>query len=278
MTFRANGRPHERLVKAGLLCFSRGVTSVIVVGYGNFQHLPYLLRALELQSTNDFEVVYVENGAGLDNRTINLLLKELKHKLKLKKIVNHKRTPERICWEMALPHTKGDLLIFLKGDVIPDRYLVESYIKANDDEHVLIGSRNTIRPDSLFAVNVTKALSGFDNKFHWHPLSKMVWQLDVMMRFMDDIFLENRRGYYLTSSDNMAVPRKIYEQVIPLKDPPDWDLGLKAWVDGYGFRYVPGAISFKGISPRDFELKDQERKTNLKEFFQREKTMLGRYG
>ena len=48
-------------------------TSVLIVGYKQAKIMPYLLKAYDLQSTKDFEVIYVENGAGSDEQGIRLL-------------------------------------------------------------------------------------------------------------------------------------------------------------------------------------------------------------
>lgn len=253
------------------------MTSVVIVGHGHREYIPYQFRALELQSTNDFEVVYVENGTNHEETGIQVL-KRIDPKFALKIIVNKVKLSDKECWELAVNRARGDLVIFLNGDVIPDRYLVESYQKFNDGDHLLVGVNHTIHPNKLFTVNVVKALSGFEHKLHWHPLSRMVWQLDIMSRLMDDLILDKGKAYYLTSSDNMAVPKDIYNQVKPLEDPVDVDLGFKAYMDGYSFRYVPAAIGFKSVDPSVFKERDKNRKEVIGKFMLREKTILGSYG
>lgn len=255
--------------------------SVLVVGYRQADIIPYLLRAYDLQSFKDFEVIYVENGAGTDERGIKTL-KEVKTKVALKKIVNHKNENIGLCWNMAAKQAQGDLLIFTAGNIIPDHFLVESYVKANDENHILAGVKYNIDPTRLFLLEMDKVFEDYAKKWNWHQMSRMVWGLDITSRFMTDITAFGNRPYYLVSGKNMAIPRKAFEQVSGasghLKDgfPSDWHLALKVWADGYEFKHVPGAIAFQVQKPGDENRLKDLKQEQIKEFHRMEKDILGK--
>jgi glycosyltransferase involved in cell wall biosynthesis len=255
--------------------------SVLVVGYKQARMMPYVLRAYDLQSTNDFELIYIENGAGENEAGIQYL-KTVKLKVPIKYIVNHKKETPGCCWNTAAGRAQGKLFILTKGDVIPDRFLVESYIKRDDQEHLMAGVKHNIDPERLLGFRPSEVFENYPERWSWHKLSRLVWNLDITTRFMDDIIDFHGRPYYLVSGSNMAVPKHIFNQVggfdVRLQDdsPVDWDLALKAWADGYEFKYVPGAIGFQVESWDQWQQKDEARRKCLEKFWQREKTLLGR--
>lgn len=255
--------------------------SVLVVGHRQADIIPYLLKAYDLQSVKDFEIIYTENDTA-KNETGVKVLKSLKTRIPLKRIVNYKKETLATCWNTAAGRAKGDLLILTKGSVIPDRFLIENYINANDGNHLLSGVCHNVDPDRLLMASVTEALKDYADKWQWHPLSQMVWGLDIMSRFTGKVSFLHNRPYYLVSGNNMAIPANVFKQVGGLDGSladqcsPDWDLALKAWADGFEFRHVPGAIAFQVESKNNHIEQDEAKRKSLHIFFTRESNILGK--
>ncbi len=106
---------------------SRGLTSVILATYNWPAALRYILRELDRQSSDAFEVVVADDGSSRQTAEVIASLQErvgyrLKH-------VWHEDEGFRLARirNLAVLEAEGDYLIFLDGDCIPLKHFVEDH-------------------------------------------------------------------------------------------------------------------------------------------------------
>jgi glycosyltransferase involved in cell wall biosynthesis len=115
--------------------------SVIVTTYNNLEHLKRVVTGLMNQSIKNFELVIADDGSKEETK---LWIDNLKEKSKLKvKHVWHEDRGFRKCeiLNKAVVESEGEYLIFLDGDCVPRKNMVETHIKSAREDRYVTGGK-----------------------------------------------------------------------------------------------------------------------------------------
>lgn len=256
--------------------------SVIIVGNSQKQVLPYVLKAYDLQAVKPHELIYVDNDTrGSSN--IKNHIKASSTKFKIKYINNFHKQNLASCYNLAVSMATGDLLVFMGESLIPDYFFLEHLQKAHDGNHVLIGQKLLIDREQLCFLKPEEAFVNYEKKYRWHKLASLVFEVDVLARFMDQINSVSGRPYAFTPDAGVAIPKKILEMADGFNSQLDEAISplqaatMRIFFDGGILRYISGALAFDAQpSVRRPEASLEQLSTRLMAFHAYEKTVLGR--
>jgi glycosyltransferase involved in cell wall biosynthesis len=143
--------------------------SVIVPTYKDIPALRLILLALEKQTYKDFEVIVAEDD---DSNEVKEFLKNFDTILTIKHFF-HEDSGNRkaIIMNKVLPHTRGEYLVFIDGDVIPFTTFVESHVTLSEKKTVLCGRRVNLGDKVTKDLRENK-ITSFDIEKHYFRLYK----------------------------------------------------------------------------------------------------------
>lgn len=105
--------------------------SVIVATYNQSKTVPLVIEALRHQTNRDFEVIIADDGS--TSQELEVYRDSLKFLPVKSEIISQPDKGYRLAKSRnnAIHLAKNDLLIFLDGDVVPDKNMVESHINTH---------------------------------------------------------------------------------------------------------------------------------------------------
>lgn len=131
--------------------------SIIIAYYKNKIALELILKALENQSCQNFEVIIAED----DIKSDFPFIEQSKLKQKIKHVFQNEDVGFRknAMLNKALKIAEGQYIIFVDGDCIPDKNFVKAYDKWIQDDHICFGRRVMIGPKMTTRLYESKDLS-----------------------------------------------------------------------------------------------------------------------
>jgi cellulose synthase/poly-beta-1,6-N-acetylglucosamine synthase-like glycosyltransferase len=133
--------------------------SVIIAFYKNIDALHLILKALDRQSENNFEVIIAEDDN--DNDTLQFVdsiktkfFYEITHLRQ--EADNGFRKNEML--NKSIRESKGDMIVFLDGDSIPHKHLIKEYVKNAKEGVALFGRRVMLSIELTQKLYMTKDL------------------------------------------------------------------------------------------------------------------------
>ena len=113
--------------------------SIIIPLYKDLVALKLILNALEKQTYKNFEVIIAEDDNAKETKDfLNNLDTHLEIQHFSQKNDGNKKA---MILNKVLPHTKGEYIIFIDGDVIPYTTFIQSHIDLSEEKTVLCGRR-----------------------------------------------------------------------------------------------------------------------------------------
>jgi glycosyltransferase involved in cell wall biosynthesis len=166
-------RRHEVALPPKPVPRTRPRATLIVTTYEMPRHLALVCAGLENQTTDDFEIIFCDDGSGPVTGAVirdftaraHVAVKHLWQEdkgFRKCKILNE-----------ALRQASGDLVIFLDGDCVPHRHFVEDHLKFQEGGHYLAGRRVELGPRISGWLRPEAVKEGF---FDW-PGLRMVWSV-----------------------------------------------------------------------------------------------------
>ncbi len=124
--------------------------SVIIAYYKNPAALSLILKALELQSYQNFEIIIAED----DKKSEFDFLTNLKTKLKIKHVYQSEDVGFRknAALNKALAICEGTHVVFIDGDCIPHHHFLKAYARHLTDDNICFGRRVMISPELTSAL------------------------------------------------------------------------------------------------------------------------------
>ena len=113
--------------------------SIVVPTYNDPVALELILKALTRQRYKNFEVMVAEDAQMSETKEV---ISKFDSFLNIKHFTQEdKGNRKAVIINKALPHTTGEYIIFIDGDVIPYSTFIESHIKLAKPKQVLCGRR-----------------------------------------------------------------------------------------------------------------------------------------
>ncbi len=116
--------------------------TIIISYYKALDNLKLVLKALDNQSRNEFEVIISEDD---NNEETISYLKKNKHLYRFPIVhLNQKEDDgfkKNIMLNRSIMKSKADMLVFIDGDCIPHRHFVKEYINNKGQGYFLVGRR-----------------------------------------------------------------------------------------------------------------------------------------
>jgi len=124
--------------------------SVIIAYYKNPKALNLIIKALELQSYQNFEIIIAED----DKKSDLDFLTNLNISHKIKHVFQSEDTGFRknAALNKALAICQGTHLVFIDGDCIPHHHFLKAYSRHLKDENICFGRRVMINPELTAAL------------------------------------------------------------------------------------------------------------------------------
>ncbi len=165
--------------------------SLLLATYEMPRHLKLVLAALQRQTFQDFEILLCDDGSGDET----------------KKIVEAFRVTSKIpfthFWQknegfrkcrilnQAIRESKGEILIFLDGDCVPDQHFIEDHVKMSEPGMFLAGRRVELGPKLSARLTPEKITLGYLDwpkpSLIWSNLKKDSKNLNRTIRFTNPI-------------------------------------------------------------------------------------------
>lgn len=179
--------------------------SIIISFYNKIDLLKKILEALSVQTMREFEVVIADDGSREEvvaeiNRIQNSYPFAIQH-------VWHKDKGWRknAILNKAVVAARGEYLIFLDGDCLPERHFVEEHYAARSHSHVVTGRRVLLTEKTtarLLSLPITRGSFGMRLFFALlgETLCGKKTQMEQMIRlpqWMRQLFLRERVRYIL---------------------------------------------------------------------------------
>jgi glycosyltransferase involved in cell wall biosynthesis len=142
--------------------------SIIIAYYKNPTALELILKALELQSFQDFEVIIAEDDVPSIFTFVDKINYPIKHVHQKKDIGFTKNAT----LNKALRVADGKYIIFVDGDCIPHRHFVKAYDKWMKDDIICFGRRVMIGPETTAKLYQSKDLMLLSWKNLWKSDSR----------------------------------------------------------------------------------------------------------
>ncbi len=105
-------------------------TSIIIPVYRRYKHLYWCIKGVSEQSYKNFEVIVADDGSCGENlKQIKNIVSHFSENLSIEYVWHEdKGFRKTLILNKAVKKSKGDLLIFLDCDVLPEKQLVEKYL------------------------------------------------------------------------------------------------------------------------------------------------------
>ena len=121
--------------------------SLLVATYEMPKHLALVCAALERQTSQDFEILFCDDGSGPETAKV---IEEFKSRVDIP--VRHLRQEHqgfRKCriLNLAVREARGDVFIFLDGDCVPHKDYVRDHLSMQQKGTYLAGRRVELGPD-----------------------------------------------------------------------------------------------------------------------------------
>jgi cellulose synthase/poly-beta-1,6-N-acetylglucosamine synthase-like glycosyltransferase len=127
--------------------------SLIISYYKNIPALELILQALSLQSFKDFEVIISEDDNNQNTLTyINGLGKQFSFPIHHLHQLNDNGFRKNEMLNKSIRLAKGELLVFIDGDCIPNKNFLSAYVKNLGDKKLCFGRR--VMLDSITTQNL----------------------------------------------------------------------------------------------------------------------------
>lgn len=168
--------------------------TVIISVYNKWEWVELVLTGLEVQSFTDFEVVIADDGSSAAfvdalkrySAVSPLSLQHVWHEdkgFRKTRILNG-----------ALKTAKGDYLVFIDGDCIPDRHFVSDHWYNRQADTILAGRRVNLSPAVTTALTADRIREGFLNS----------------PAFYGQVWLDNFRKRGKHAEKSMRLPRFLH--------------------------------------------------------------------
>ncbi len=141
--------------------------SLIITTYEMPRHLELVCAGLSRQTSQDFEVIFCDDGSGPETRKV------------IDQFAASVKIPTQIVWQehqgfrkcrilnQALRKTRGNTLIFLDGDCVPHRDYVLDHLSMQEEGFYLAGRRVELGPKISSRITPEWVKAGY---FDWpHP-------------------------------------------------------------------------------------------------------------
>lgn len=179
--------------------------SIIISFYNKIDLLRKVLDALRVQTLQDFEVVIADDGSKQEAVEQIAALKGA-YPFPIQHIWHEdKGWRKNIILNKAVVAARGEYLIFLDGDCLPERHFVAEHYAARSTEHVVTGRRVLLTPattDYLMQLPITKHSFGVSLfvRLLWETLRGEKTQMEQMIRLpkaLRTLFVRERVRYIL---------------------------------------------------------------------------------
>ncbi len=244
--------------------------SIVIPAFNCRQTLTLLLRCLEAQtlSRERFECLIVDDcskdgtSAFLNGYQTGINLSCFSHP------INLGRSQAR---NTACAQAKGDILVFVDADMLPEPDWLANYDMAfmqrplldvisggryrihlgstPENRPLMLGQMLGVSPHELFSTQVTQQFECISKNAHQgmypgYAMAKIEMQLpDVCQQYPESLLCA-----YSVITSNVAVRREIFEKVggfdISIRLPEDTDLGVRLWEIGAHFGCAPNARAY----------------------------------
>lgn len=179
--------------------------SIIISFYNKIELLRKVLEALSLQTEQDFEVVIADDGSRED---VVAQLKALQtaYAFPIQHVWHEdKGWRKNMILNRAVVAARGEYLIFLDGDCLPERHFVAEHYAARSEKHVVTGRRVLLTEKTtarLLGTPITRTSFGLGLFFQllWETICGQKTQMEQMIRlpeWMRRLFLRERVRYIL---------------------------------------------------------------------------------
>jgi len=208
--------------------------SVIIPTYNGANKILSLIRALSIQTTNDFETIVVVDGSNDDTVQV---LEQNKSLLRELRIINQPNKGRAGARNTGAAYAQCDLLIFFDDDIEPDPDCIQ--------QHIL--HHSTINESLMFG----KLL--MDNRETKNDFYQYRYSNEV--RWIEPFGTTNKKisfDQFAITTQNMSMSKSIFNSLQGfderLRDSEDFDLGVRALLKDVPVYYNPKAFAWH----RDF--------------------------
>ena len=159
--------------------------SVLLATYNWPQALSLCLQALREQTNIDFEIIIYDDGSKEDTKK---LIEEFKADFPVpithlwQEDVGFRKT---LILNQGIKHAKGDYLVFLDGDCIPQHDFIAQHLKLSEKNHLVTGSR--ILSDETLSGILCSSGAWSHQKLMSHILS---WRIKGLINKWLPVFLK----------------------------------------------------------------------------------------
>lgn len=133
--------------------------SIIISYYKALGNLNLILKGLNCQSVNDFEVIISEDGTHQETKDF---LAHNKSKYKFPILHNFQSEDlgfrKNMMLNRAILTAKADMIVFIDGDCIPHKHFAKEYIKEKNSDCMLVGRRVMLGRDFSATIQKEEAL------------------------------------------------------------------------------------------------------------------------
>lgn len=133
--------------------------TIIISYYKALGNLKLILKSLNSQSENDFEVIVSEDDINQETKDY---LSKSSSQFKFPIVHNFQNQDlgfrKNMMLNKAILSSSTDFLVFIDGDCIPHKHFVKSYIHEKDSNQILVGRRVMLGPKISEKVQSTESL------------------------------------------------------------------------------------------------------------------------
>jgi len=174
------------------------LASVIIPTFNDSKRLSLLIKSLENQTINNFEVIIVDDGSTDDTKnTSKKLINNSILSIRYFYLNNTTIFGAGIARNFGAKHSKGDVLIFLDQDNVANNKLVENHLKEQENNDVILGYYSGYGNKKYYydfeklqkfvkkEMSIKKVLSEFRNNVFYNPesYSREPWKYFVSANF-----------------------------------------------------------------------------------------------
>ena len=190
--------------------------SIIIPTYNGVHRVQKLLKTLEKQTYESFEILVIIDGSTDNSYNI---LRKFKTPLKNLKIIYQENKGRSGARNRGIGESQGDLLLFLDDDMIPIPQFIEqhaSFHKAEQDSILVGGCSHGNESDALVDI--------------YRRNTEEKWLVDKDLNRETNIIPIGIENFYFTTQ-NLSIPRKIFDEIQifdeELRDSEDFDLFMR---------------------------------------------------
>ncbi len=152
--------------------------NVVIPTCNDDQRLALVLWGLTQQTTQDFEVIVVNDGGEDDTKDIIDSYKDvlnIQYKYLYPKSIEYRPSKAR---NLGIENCTHQRIVFIDGDVIPSSKLIESHAQYSDTDWMIIGPRKRIKESAL--PHLYSMLK--DGMITYYDIDKCVYVIDERLR------------------------------------------------------------------------------------------------